>query len=322
MPSTSAERDSLSKVPRTPLSYARSQYVLINRISTRANTIPRMKSQTTVRGQHQGVASWSTPRLKLTHPLPDYDCCQARYLWCLCKAFSACVLTATMTSARNSTYSIHSVADTHLLAMLDGKQDIHGDDTQSSGLSAYFSTKLLETILIVPSTSSRKHGHELPGTQLSATSFDDMQRTVQVIGLPKPEKSKPSLKLKDQSPTRPSTVSKAADIDAQHIMDLVGGQYIMDMAEDIVVLSDRRRLTFREASDNEGTEEVIIMARVVVGMAEVVIQAAVRTTHHDQSSSGDMAVVAVAVVEGSQSGQSTRLTDGLEGLVQLILLGG
>ncbi|THY83380.1 hypothetical protein D6C92_09677 [Aureobasidium pullulans] len=227
-----------------------------------------------------------------------------------------------MTSARNSTYSTHSVADTHLLAMLDGKQDIHGDDTQSSRLSAYFSTKLLETILIVPSTSSRKHGHELPNTRLSATSFDDMQRTVQVIGLPKPEKSKPSLKLKDQSPTRPSTVSKAADIDAQHIMDLVGGQYIMDMAEDIVVLSDRRRLTFREASDNEGTEEVIIMARVVVGMAEVVIQAAVRTTHHGQSSSGDMAVVAVAVVEGSQSGQSTRLTDGLEGLVQLILLGG
>ncbi|THW84072.1 hypothetical protein D6D15_09133 [Aureobasidium pullulans] len=293
MPSTSAERDSLSKVPRTPLSYAHSQYVLINRISTRANTIPRIQSQTTVRGQHQGVASWSTPRLKLTHPLPDYDCCQARY-----------------------------VADTHLLAMLDGKQDIHGDDTQSSRLSAYFSTKLLETILIVPSTSSRKHGHELPNTRLSATSFDDMQRTVQVIGLPKPEKSKPSLKLKDQSPTRPSTVSKAADIDAQHIMDLVGGQDIMDMAEDIVVLSDRRRLTFREASDNEGTEEVIIMARVVVGMAEVVIQAAVRTTHHGQSSSGDMAVVAVAVVEGSQSGQSTRLTDGLEGLVQLILLGG
>ncbi|TIA07335.1 hypothetical protein D6C80_09852 [Aureobasidium pullulans] len=320
MPSTSAERDSLSKVQRTPSSYAHSQSVLINGISTRANTIPRM-SQTTVRGQHQGVASWSTPRLKLTHPLPDYDCCQARYLWCLCKAFSACVLTATMTSARNSTYSTHSVADTHLLAMLDGKQDIHGDDTQSSRLSAYFSTKLLETILIVPSTSSRKHGHELPGTQLSATSFDDMQRTVQVIGLPKPEKSKPSLKLKDQSPTRPSTVSKAADIDAQHIMDLVGGQDIMDMAEDIVVLSDRRRLTFREASDNEGTEEVIIMARVVVGMAEVVIQAAVRTTHHGQSSSGDMAVVAVAVVEGSQSGQSTRLTDGLEGLVQLILLG-
>ncbi|THX75351.1 hypothetical protein D6D05_06541 [Aureobasidium pullulans] len=279
------------------------------------------QSQTTVRGQHQGVASWSTPRLKLTHPLPDYDCCQARYLWCLCKALSACVLTATMTSARNSTYSTHSVADTHLLAMLDGKQDIHGDDTQSSRLSAYFSTKLLETILIVPSTSSRKHGHELPNTRLSATSFDDVQRTVQVIGLPKPEKSKPSLKLKDQSPTRPSTVSKAADIDAQHIMDLVGGQDIMDMAEDIVVLSDRRRLTFREASDNEGTEEVIIMARVVVGMAEVVIQTAVRTTHHGQSSSGDMAVVAVAVVEGSQSGQSTRLTDGLEGLVQLILLG-
>ncbi|THW14479.1 hypothetical protein D6D23_09366 [Aureobasidium pullulans] len=321
MPSTSAERDSLSKVHRTHSSYAHSQSVLINGISTRANTIPRM-SQTTVRGQHQGVASWSTPRLKLTHPLPDYDCCQARYLWCLCKALSACVLTATMTSARNSTYSTHSVADTHLLAMLDGKQDIHGDDTQSSRLSAYFSTKLLETILIVPSTSSRKHGHELPGAQLSATSFDDMQRTVQVIGLPKPEKSKPSLKLKDQSPTRPSTVSKAADIDAQHIMDLVGGQDIMDMAEDIVVLSDRRRLTFREASDNEGTEEVIIMARVVVGMAEVVIQAAVRTTHHGQSSSGDMAVVAVAVVEGSQSGQSTRLTDGLEGLVQLILLGG
>ncbi|TIA44611.1 hypothetical protein D6C79_06211 [Aureobasidium pullulans] len=321
MPSTSAERDSLSKVQRTPSSYTHSQSVLINGISTRANTIPRM-SQTTVRGQHQGVASWSMPRLKLTHPLPDYDCCQARYLWCLCKALSACVLTATMTSARNSTYSTHSVADTHLLAMLDGKQDIHGDDTQSSRLSAYFSTKLLETILIVPSTSSRKHGHELPGTQLSATSFDDMQRTVQVIGLPKPEKSKPSLKLKDQSPTRPSTVSKAADIDAQHIMDLVGGQDIMDMADDIVVLSDRRRLTFREASDNEGTEEVIIMARVVVGMAEVVIQAAVRTTHHGQSSSGDMAVVAVAVVEDFQSGQSTRLTDGLEGLVQLILLGG
>ncbi|TIA61588.1 hypothetical protein D6C76_10138 [Aureobasidium pullulans] len=319
MPSTSAERDSLSKVQRTPSSYAHSQSVLINGISTRANTIPRM-SQTTARGQHQGVASWSTPRLKLTHPLPDYDCCQARYLWCLCKALSACVLTATMTSARNSTYSTHSVADTHLLAMLDGKQNIHGDNTQSSRFSAYFSTKLLETILIVPSTSSRKHGHELPNTRLSATSFDDMQRTVQVIGLPKPEKSKPSLKLKDQSPTRPSTVSKAADIDAQHIMDPVGGQDIMDMAEGIVVLSDRRRLTFREASDNEGTEEVIIMARVVVGMAEVVIQAAVRTTHHGQSSSGDMAVV--AVVEGSQSGQSTRLTDGLEGLVQLILLEG
>ncbi|KEQ85411.1 hypothetical protein M438DRAFT_354484 [Aureobasidium pullulans EXF-150] len=327
MPSTSAERDSLSKVPRTPLSYAHSQ------------DTGMQQSQTTVRGQHQGVASWSMPRLKLTHPLPDYDCCQARYLWCLCKALSACVLTATMTSARNSTYSTHSVADTHLLAMLDGKQDIHGDDTQSSRLSAYFSTKLLETILIVPSTSSRKHGHELPGTQLSATSFDDMQRTVQVIGLPKPEKSKPSLK---RSPESEHIIDDAAiddpfrghDYDSEPQMQYMSPsqesvahapeyrQYIMDMAEDIVVLSDRRRLTFREASDNEGTEEVIIMARVVVGMAEVVIQAAVRTTHHGQSSSGDMAVVAVAVVEGSQSGQSTRLTDGLEGLVQLILLGG
>ncbi|THX88680.1 hypothetical protein D6D08_03935, partial [Aureobasidium pullulans] len=227
-----------------------------------------------------------------------------------------------------------------ILVVIDGKQDIHGDDTQSSRPSAYFSTKLLETVLIVPSTSSRKHGHELPGTQLSATSFDDMQRTVQVIGLPKPENQNTSSTTRPlmilfeamittlnhrcntchPSPTRPSTVSKAADIDAQHIMDLVGGQDIMDMAEDIVVLSDRRRLTFREASDNEGTEEVIIMARVVVGMAKVVIQAAVRTTHHGQSSSGDMAVV--AVVEGSQSGQSTRLTDGLEGLVQFILLEG
>ncbi|KEQ91489.1 hypothetical protein AUEXF2481DRAFT_467938 [Aureobasidium subglaciale EXF-2481] len=111
----------------------------------------------------------------------------------------ACVPTATMTSVRNSTYSMHSVADAHLLAMLDGKQDECGLATQVSRLSAFFPTKLLETILIVPGTSRCKDETDMSGNRLSATSFDDMQRSIQVIGLPKPERSKSRLKLSSES---------------------------------------------------------------------------------------------------------------------------
>jgi hypothetical protein len=102
----------------------------------------------------------------------------------------ACVVIATMTSARNSIYSTHSVADAHLLAILKDKQDDRQLNTQSSRLSALFPTKFLETVLILPGTSSRKYEDDTAGHRESATSFDDMQRSIQVIGLPKPERSK------------------------------------------------------------------------------------------------------------------------------------
>jgi hypothetical protein len=104
-----------------------------------------------------------------------------------------CVMTATMTSARNSIYSTHSVADAHLLAILDNKQDDRQLDTQGSRLSALFPTKFLETVLILPGPSTHKYEDNIAGHRQSATSFDDMQRSIQVIGLSKPERSKPRL---------------------------------------------------------------------------------------------------------------------------------
>lgn len=98
-----------------------------------------------------------------------------------------------MTSARNSTSSTHSVADAHLLAILEEKQD-HGQiNDKGSRLSALLPTKFLETILVIPSNVSRKPEDDMAGYRSPATFFDDMQRSVQIIGLPKPEKSKPRL---------------------------------------------------------------------------------------------------------------------------------
>ncbi|KAI4718576.1 hypothetical protein E4T48_05265 [Aureobasidium sp. EXF-10727] len=214
-----------------------------------------------------------------------------------------------MASVRNSTYSTHSVADAHLLAMLDGKQeqDLSRTDTQGSRLSTLFSTKLLETILVIPSTSSRKHEDDIFEDGMSTTSFDDMQRSVQIIGLPKPERSKPRQnhlfefehvindaamddRLQDpdydsepqhrveQMHSRPSTVSKAVVIVTQHTTDRVGELATVDTVEDTVALSGRPKLTFLEVEGNEGTEEDTITAQAVVGMAEVVIQVAVHIT--------------------------------------------
>jgi hypothetical protein len=114
-------------------------------------------------------------------------------LMCRYKTLFASVMTATMTSARNSIYSTHSIADAHLLAILDDKKDNRQLDTQPSRLSVLLPTKFLETVLILPGTSFRKFEDDIAGHRQSATSFDDMQRSVQVIGLSKPERSKPRL---------------------------------------------------------------------------------------------------------------------------------
>ncbi|KEQ68715.1 hypothetical protein M436DRAFT_57744 [Aureobasidium namibiae CBS 147.97] len=104
------------------------------------------------------------------------------------------VSTATMTSARNSVYSTHSIADAHFLAILDEKQDTHQLDLQQpSRLSALLPLKLLETVFILPATFTRKHEYDQARDDEEAASFDTMQKSIQVIGLPKPEKSKPRL---------------------------------------------------------------------------------------------------------------------------------
>jgi hypothetical protein len=96
----------------------------------------------------------------------------------------------------------------------------------------------------------------------------------------------------------PSTVSKAVDTGIQGVMGLAGGLTIAVMAEDIVVLKGRRRLTFRVADDSGGMEGDTIMAlQVVVGMADVVIQGTVLTTLRGQYSFDGMEVVAVAFEE-------------------------
>lgn len=102
------------------------------------------------------------------------------------------VITAAMTSARNSIYSTHSIADAHLLAILDEKQDSHPLDTPSSRLSALLPSKLLSTVFILPTTFRRYEDEEARDGQEAAT-FDEMQKSIQVIGLPKPEKSKSRL---------------------------------------------------------------------------------------------------------------------------------
>ncbi|CAD0098992.1 unnamed protein product [Aureobasidium mustum] len=98
-----------------------------------------------------------------------------------------------MTSARNSTYSTHSVADAHLLALLEEKQDTGQINDKGSRFSTLFPARLLETILIIPSSVSRRHEDDTAEDRSPVTSFNDMQRSVQIIGLPKPAKSKPRL---------------------------------------------------------------------------------------------------------------------------------
>jgi hypothetical protein len=96
-------------------------------------------------------------------------------VWYCNKTLFAGVITTTMTSARNSIYSTHSVADAHLLAILDDKYDDRQLNTQTSRLSALLPTKFLETVLILPGTSSRRYEDS---TGYRQTSFDDMQKSV------------------------------------------------------------------------------------------------------------------------------------------------
>ncbi|KAG9868800.1 hypothetical protein KCU77_g84, partial [Aureobasidium melanogenum] len=223
-----------------------------------------------------------------------------------------------MTSARNLTYSTHSVADAHLLAILEEKQD-HGQiNDKGSRMSTVFPTKLLETILIIPSNVARKYEDDMVAEGLSATSFDDMQRSVQIIGLPKPEKSKPRLghhfeseHIINEDNTVMDDAAQGPDYDSEPQMQYLAPsrsnartpEYqlaIADTAEDIMVLSGHHKLTFLEEGDSEGTEEGTIMVQEVVGMAEVVIQVAVRITHRGRCWSDGMAGFAV-VVDGLQS---------------------
>ncbi|KAI5202953.1 hypothetical protein E4T38_05315 [Aureobasidium subglaciale] len=232
-----------------------------------------------------------------------------------------------MTSVRNSTYSMHSVADAHLLAMLDGKQDECGLATQVSRLSAFFPTKLLETILIVPGTSRCKDETDMSGNRLSATSFDDMQRSIQVIGLPKPERSKSRLKLSSESER---IIEDAADDDLFQDQDYDPEPQMQYLAPDKGVVAftpkhrqqgcgyrhppysgpDRRRLTFQGADGNEGVEVDITMVQVAMGMAEVGIQVAVCFMPKGRYLSDGIAVV--AVVDDFWSGQSLGLRTELE----------
>jgi hypothetical protein len=94
------------------------------------------------------------------------------------------------------------------------------------------------------------------------------------------------------------------DIAIQRITDRVGELAIADTTEDIVVLSDHRKLTFLEAGDKEGMEEDTIMVQEGVGMAEAVIQLTmVRITPRGRYSSDGMAVVAAVVDEGFVQGR-------------------
>ncbi|KAI4741723.1 hypothetical protein E4T50_07858 [Aureobasidium sp. EXF-12298] len=213
-----------------------------------------------------------------------------------------------MTSARNSIYSTHSVADAHLLAILDDKQDNHQLDTQPSRLSALLPTKFLETVLILPGTSFWKYDDDIAGNRQSATSFDDMQRSVQVIGLPKPERSKPRLSHTFEPE---HIIDNAAfddepqNYDSEPQMRYTAPNQASDaLMPEYPVLSDHRKLTFLEEDDSEGTEEDTTMVREGVGMAEADIQVtAVRITPRGRYSSDGMAVVAAVVDKGSIQGR-------------------
>lgn len=123
--------------------------------------------------------------------------------------------------------------------------------------------------------------------------------------------------LVDQTSSHPSTVSKAVDIVTQHIMeDRVGELDIAVMVEDMVVLKDRRKLTFREADDSEGMEEDTIMEQGVVGMAEVAIQVAVRVTPRGRCLSDDM-VGSAAVVDEIRAGHNRALCLRTDGLIRV-----
>ncbi|KAG9551423.1 hypothetical protein KCU71_g11684, partial [Aureobasidium melanogenum] len=202
------------------------------------------------------------------------------------------------------------------VAILEEKQD-HGqiNDT-GSRLSTLLPTKLMETMLIISSSAACKVEDDMAGEGLSATSFDDMQRSVQIIGLPKPEKSKPRLSHHFESEhiiinhdAVMDDPAQGPEYDSEPQMQYLAPsrsnaltpEYrelaIADMAEDIVVLSGHHKLTFLEEGDSEGTEEGTIMVQEVVGMAEVVIQVVGRITHRDRCWSDGMAGFAVVVKE-------------------------
>ncbi|KAI4765072.1 hypothetical protein E4T52_00167 [Aureobasidium sp. EXF-3400] len=213
-----------------------------------------------------------------------------------------------MTSARNSIYSTHSVADAHLLAILDDKKDNRQLDTQGSRLSALLPTKFLETVLILSGTPFRKYDDDIAGNRQSATSFDDMQRSVQVIGLPKPERSKPRLSHTFEPE---HIIDNAAfddepqNYDSEPQMRYTAPNQASDaLMPEYPVLSDHRKLTFLEEDDSECTEEDTTMVREGVGMAEADIQVtAVRITPRGRYSSDGMAVVAAVVDQGSIQGR-------------------
>ncbi|KAI5236678.1 hypothetical protein E4T43_08469 [Aureobasidium subglaciale] len=211
-----------------------------------------------------------------------------------------------MTSVRNSTYSMHSAADAHLLAILDGKQDDYGLATQVSRLSAFFPTKLLETILIVPGTSRCKNETDISGTRLSATSFDDMQRSIQVIGLPKLERSKSRLKFSSESGR---IIEDVADDDLCQDQDYDSEPQMQYLArgQGMVVFTPKYRqqgcgyrhppysgpLTFQDADDSKGVEVEITTVQVAMGMVQVDTQVAVCIMPRGRYLSDDIAVVAV-----------------------------
>jgi hypothetical protein len=101
-----------------------------------------------------------------------------------------------MASVRNSTYSIHSLADEHLLGMMNEKDNnIVGSTTQTLTVSTPFSTKLLQTIFLVSGPSCHKHEEAtILEDEISAPSFNDRQKSIQVVGLAIPEKSKSNWK--------------------------------------------------------------------------------------------------------------------------------
>jgi hypothetical protein len=88
------------------------------------------------------------------------------------------------------------------------------------------------------------------------------------------------------------------DIDIQGIMQRMGESAIvvMAMAEDIVVLKGRRRLTFLEAGDIGGMEVDTTMAGEGVGMVDVGIRGMVLVIRRGRCSFDGMVGVAVVVV--------------------------
>lgn len=92
---------------------------------------------------------------------------------------------------------------------------------------------------------------------------------------------------------------------------------LADMVEDMVILSDHRKLTFREADDSEGTEEDTIMVQEVVGMAEVVIRVVGRITHRGRCLCDGMVGFAVVVVEEIGQGRALCLPFSLGCLVRI-----